>query len=68
MEDRAGEQEQERHSLRLEKLQHWARHRQSGHLLVLAGLLTGTVTLELRRAPRLWKVRGKKTQHCPPTP
>lgn len=92
MEDRAGEQEQERHSLRLEKLQHWARHRQSGHLLVLAvsqlwlavvvvplavsvaclnsdchmatalplgpgasGLLTGTVTLELRRAPRLWK-------------
>ncbi|EAW66408.1 transmembrane protein 253 isoform 2 [Homo sapiens] len=58
MEDRAGEQEQERHSLRLEKLQHWARHRQSGHLLVLAGLLTGTVTLELRRAPRLWKVRA----------
>ncbi|XP_011932898.1 PREDICTED: transmembrane protein 253 isoform X2 [Cercocebus atys] len=95
MEDRAGQQEQERHSLRLEKLQHWARHRQSGHLLVLAvsqlwlavvvvplavsvaclnsechmatalplgpgasGLLTGTVTLELRRAPRLWKVRA----------
>ncbi|XP_011535387.1 transmembrane protein 253 isoform X4 [Homo sapiens] len=58
MEDRAGEQEQERHSLRLEKLQHWARHRQSGHLLVLAGLLTGTVTLELRRAPRLWKHAG----------
>ncbi|XP_035115908.2 transmembrane protein 253 isoform X3 [Callithrix jacchus] len=92
MEDRAGQQEQERHSLRLEKLQHWARHRQSGHLLVLAvsqlwlavvvvpfalsvaclnsdchtaaalplgpgvsGLLTGIVTLELRRAPRLWK-------------
>ncbi|XP_077796688.1 transmembrane protein 253 isoform X2 [Macaca mulatta] len=95
MEDRAGQQEQERHSLRLEKLQHWARHRQSGHLLVLAvsqlwlavvvvplavsvtclnsechmatalplgpgasGLLTGTVTLELRRAPRLWKHAG----------
>ncbi|KAL0602890.1 Transmembrane protein 253 [Plecturocebus cupreus] len=95
MEDRAGRQEQERHSLRLEKLQRWARHRQSGHLLVLAvsqlwlavvvvpfalsvaclnsdchmatalplgpgvsGLLTGIVTLELRRAPRLWKVRA----------
>ncbi|XP_035115907.2 transmembrane protein 253 isoform X2 [Callithrix jacchus] len=95
MEDRAGQQEQERHSLRLEKLQHWARHRQSGHLLVLAvsqlwlavvvvpfalsvaclnsdchtaaalplgpgvsGLLTGIVTLELRRAPRLWKVQA----------
>ncbi|XP_032101898.1 transmembrane protein 253 isoform X3 [Sapajus apella] len=92
MEDRADQQEQERHSLRLEKLQRWARHRQSGHLLVLAvsqlwlavvvvpfalsvaclnsdchmatalplgpgvsGLLTGIVTLELRRAPRLWK-------------
>lgn len=27
---------QERPSLRLEKLQHWARHRQSGHLLVVA--------------------------------
>lgn len=90
MEDRAGQQE--RPSLRLEKLQHWARHRQSGRLLVLAvsqlwlavamvpfaisvaclnsachmttalplgpgilGLLTGIVTLELRRAPRLWK-------------
>ncbi|XP_021530522.1 transmembrane protein 253 isoform X4 [Aotus nancymaae] len=95
MEDRAGQQEQERHSLRLEKLQRWARHRQSGHLLVLAvsqlwlavvvvpfalsvaclnsdchmatalplgpgvsGLLTGIVTLELRRAPRLWKVQA----------
>lgn len=34
MEDRAGQQE--RPSLRLEKLQHWARHRQSGRLLVLA--------------------------------
>lgn len=93
MEDRAGQQE--RPSLRLEKLQHWARHRQSGRLLVLAvsqlwlavamvpfavsvaclnsachmttalplgpgilGLLTGIVTLELRRAPRLWKVRA----------
>ncbi|XP_037596342.1 transmembrane protein 253 isoform X3 [Cebus imitator] len=92
MEDKADQQEQERHSLRLEKLQRWARHRQSGHLLVLAvsqlwlavvvvpfalsvaclnsdchmatalplgpgvsGLLTGIVTLELRRAPRLWK-------------
>ncbi|XP_047392761.1 transmembrane protein 253 [Sciurus carolinensis] len=95
MEDRANLQEQERASLRLEKLQHWARHRQNGQLLVLAvtqiwlaiavvplavsvaclnsachmatalplgsgasGLLTGTVTLELRRAPRLWKVRA----------
>nr|KAF6389205.1 transmembrane protein 253 [Myotis myotis] len=95
MGDRAGQQEQERPSPRLEKLQHWARHRQSGHLLVLAvsqlwlavavvplavsvaclnsachmatalplgpgalGLLTGIVTLELRRAPRLWKVRA----------
>ncbi|KAM5239517.1 transmembrane protein 253 isoform 1-T1 [Hipposideros larvatus] len=93
MEDRAGQQEQERPSLRLEKLQHWARHRQSGHLLVLAvsqlwltvamvpfavsvaclnsdchmatalplgpgalSLLAGIVTLELRRAPRLWKL------------
>lgn len=27
---------QERPSLHLEKLQHWARHRQSGHLLVVA--------------------------------
>ncbi|XP_045863436.1 transmembrane protein 253 isoform X3 [Meles meles] len=36
MEERAAQQEQERPSLRLEKLQHWARHRQSGHLLVLA--------------------------------
>ncbi|XP_032337526.1 transmembrane protein 253 isoform X2 [Camelus ferus] len=95
MEERAGQQEQERPSLRLERLQHWARHRQSGHLLVLAvsqlwlavavvpfaisvaclnsachvatalplgpglfGLLTGIVTLELRRAPRLWKLAG----------
>ncbi|EHB08169.1 hypothetical protein GW7_08513 [Heterocephalus glaber] len=95
MEDRADQQEQERPSLRLEKLQDWARHRQSAHLLVLAvnqlwlavvvvpfavsvaclnsachmatalplapgasGLLTGIVTLELRRAPRLWKVRA----------
>ncbi|KAB0344951.1 hypothetical protein FD755_013230 [Muntiacus reevesi] len=93
MEDRADQQE--RPSLRLEKLQHWARHRQSGRLLVLAvsqlwlavavlpfavsvaclnsachmttalplgpgilGLLTGIVTLELRRAPRLWKLAG----------
>ncbi|KAM5235516.1 transmembrane protein 253 [Ctenodactylus gundi] len=92
MEDRV---DQETPSRRLEKLQHWARHRQSGHLLVLAvsqlwlavavvpfavsvaclnsachmaialplapgasSLLTGTVTLELRRAPRLWKVRA----------
>ncbi|XP_058433729.1 transmembrane protein 253 isoform X3 [Marmota monax] len=103
MEDGANLQEQERPSLRLEKLQHWARHKQNGQLLVLAvrpgcptqvtqiwlaiavvpfavsvaclnsachmatalplgsgvsGLLTGTVTLELRRAPRLWKVRA----------
>ncbi|XP_036303876.1 transmembrane protein 253 isoform X2 [Pipistrellus kuhlii] len=95
MEDRAGQQEQTRPSPRLEKLQHWARQRQSGNLLVLAvsqlwlavavvplavsvaclnsachmatalplgpgalGLLTGIVTLELRRAPRLWKLDG----------
>nr|XP_020026163.1 transmembrane protein 253 [Castor canadensis] len=95
MEHRADQQEQERLSPRLEKLQHWARHRKSGHLLILAvsqlwlavamvpfaisvaclnsachmvtalllgpgtsGLLTGIVTLELRRAPRLWKVRA----------
>ncbi|KAM4881511.1 transmembrane protein 253 isoform 5-T5 [Thomomys bottae] len=95
MEHRANGGERERPSLRLEKLQHWIRHRQSGHLLVLAvsqlwlaiavipfaisiaclnsachmatalplgpgilGLLTGTVTFELRRAPRLWKVRA----------
>ncbi|XP_019286122.1 transmembrane protein 253 isoform X2 [Panthera pardus] len=92
MEERPAQREQERPSVRLEKLQHWARHRQSGHLLVLAvsqlwlavavmpfavsvaclnsachmatalplvpgalGLLTGMVTLELRRSPRLWK-------------
>ncbi|XP_047717479.1 transmembrane protein 253 isoform X3 [Prionailurus viverrinus] len=95
MEERAAQREQERPSVRLEKLQHWARHRQSGHLLVLAvsqlwlavavmpfavsvaclnsachmatalplvpgalGLLTGMVTLELRRSPRLWKLAG----------
>ncbi|KAM6202567.1 transmembrane protein 253 [Rhynchocyon petersi] len=95
MEERADQLEQERPSVRLEKLQNWARRRQSGHLLVLAvsqlwlaismvpfavsvaclnsachmatalplgpaasGFLTGTVTLELRRAPRLWKVRA----------
>ncbi|XP_048211695.1 transmembrane protein 253 isoform X3 [Perognathus longimembris pacificus] len=95
MEHRANHGDQERPSLHLEKLQHWTRHRQSGHLLVLAvsqlwlamamvpfaisvaclnsachmatalplgpgvsGLLTGIVTLELRRAPRLWKVRA----------
>ncbi|XP_048211698.1 transmembrane protein 253 isoform X5 [Perognathus longimembris pacificus] len=93
MEHRANHGDQERPSLHLEKLQHWTRHRQSGHLLVLAvsqlwlamamvpfaisvaclnsachmatalplgpgvsGLLTGIVTLELRRAPRLWKL------------
>uniref|UniRef100_A0A8C9JR74 Transmembrane protein 253 n=1 Tax=Panthera tigris altaica TaxID=74533 RepID=A0A8C9JR74_PANTA len=97
MEERTAQREQERPSVRLEKLQHWARHRQSGHLLVLAvsqlwlavavmpfavsvaclnsachmatalplvpgalGLLTGMVTLELRRSPRLWKVRGEE--------
>ncbi|CAO2590418.1 Transmembrane protein 253 [Lemmus lemmus] len=86
---------QERPSLPLEKLQHWARHRQSGHLLVVAvsqlwlaaallpftisvaclssachvatalplwpgasSLLTGVITLELRRAPCFWKVRA----------
>uniref|UniRef100_A0A8C0SHJ6 Transmembrane protein 253 n=3 Tax=Canis lupus TaxID=9612 RepID=A0A8C0SHJ6_CANLF len=95
MEERAARREQESSSLRLEKLQHWARHRQNGHLLALAvsqlwlavavvplavsvaclnsachmatalplgpgalGLLTGIATLELRRAPRLWKLAG----------
>ncbi|XP_058522137.1 transmembrane protein 253 isoform X2 [Ochotona princeps] len=93
MEAKDGGREQERPSLHLEKLQHWARQRHSGHLLGLAvtqlwlavavvplavsvaclnsachmttalplwpgasGLLTGIVTLELRRAPRLWKL------------
>lgn len=28
--------------------------------LIIQGLLTGIVTLELRRAPRLWKVRREK--------
>ncbi|KAI5189517.1 hypothetical protein MUG91_G317n24 [Manis pentadactyla] len=36
MKERTGQQEQETPSLRLEKLQHWAMHRHSGHLLVLA--------------------------------
>ncbi|XP_036895729.1 transmembrane protein 253 [Sturnira hondurensis] len=95
MEDRSSQQEQKTPSPRLEKLRHWTRHKQSGHLLVLAmsqlwlavavvpvavslaclssachmvtalplgpgalGFVTGTVTLELRRAPRLWKVRA----------
>ncbi|XP_012589477.1 PREDICTED: transmembrane protein 253 [Condylura cristata] len=95
MEERAGHQDQERRSTHLEKLQHWAKHRQSGTLLVLAvsqiwlaiavvpfavsvaclksachmttalplgpgalDLLTGIVTLELRRVPRLWKMQG----------
>nr|XP_042140775.1 transmembrane protein 253 isoform X3 [Peromyscus maniculatus bairdii] len=86
---------QERPGLRLEKLQHWARRRQSGHLLVVAvsqlwlavamvpftvsvaclnsachmatalplwpgasGLLTGIITLELRREPCIWKLTG----------
>nr|XP_034354761.1 transmembrane protein 253 isoform X2 [Arvicanthis niloticus] len=93
MDQNADQPRQERPSLRLEKLQHWARHKQSGHLLVLAvsqlwlaiavvpftisvscltsachlattlplwpgasGLLTGIITLELRRAPCIWKV------------
>uniref|UniRef100_A0A8C7B9F0 Transmembrane protein 253 n=1 Tax=Neovison vison TaxID=452646 RepID=A0A8C7B9F0_NEOVI len=95
MEERNAQREQERPSLRLEKLQHWAKDRQSGRLLVLAvsqlwlavavvpfaisvaclnsachmatalplgpgalGLLTAIATLELRRAPRLWKQAG----------
>ncbi|XP_034354760.1 transmembrane protein 253 isoform X1 [Arvicanthis niloticus] len=95
MDQNADQPRQERPSLRLEKLQHWARHKQSGHLLVLAvsqlwlaiavvpftisvscltsachlattlplwpgasGLLTGIITLELRRAPCIWKVRA----------
>ncbi|XP_006883350.1 PREDICTED: transmembrane protein 253 [Elephantulus edwardii] len=95
MEERTNQLTQERPSIRLEKLQHWARHRQSGNLLVLAVsqlwlamsmvpfavslaclnsacqmataltlgpaalvFLTGTVTFELRRAPRLWKVQA----------
>lgn len=36
MEEKAAQWEQKRPKLRLEKLQHWARHKQSGHLLVLA--------------------------------
>ncbi|XP_050998998.1 transmembrane protein 253 [Acomys russatus] len=95
MDRNADQPRQEGPSVRLEKLQHWARHRQSGSLLVLAvsqlwlaiamvpfavstacfipachmattlplwpgasGLLTGVITLELRRAPRIWKVRA----------
>ncbi|XP_030103765.1 transmembrane protein 253 isoform X2 [Mus musculus] len=93
MDQNANQPRQERPSVRLEKLQHWARHKQSGRLLVLAvsqvwlaiamvpftisvscltsachlvtalplwpgasGLLTGIITLELRRAPCIWKV------------
>ncbi|XP_052047534.1 transmembrane protein 253 [Apodemus sylvaticus] len=95
MDQNVDQPRQERPSLRLEKLQHWARHRQSGRLLGLAvsqlwlaiaavpftislscltsachlatalplwpgasGVLTGVVTLELRRAPCIWKVRA----------
>ncbi|XP_021036912.1 transmembrane protein 253 [Mus caroli] len=95
MDQNANQPRQERPSVRLEKLQHWARHKQSGCLLVLAvsqvwlaiamvpftisvscltsachlvtalplwpgasGLLTGIITLELRRAPCIWKVRA----------
>lgn len=36
MKAKGGGREQERPSLRLEKLQHWARQRHSGHLLGLA--------------------------------
>uniref|UniRef100_A0A8C8W4V1 Transmembrane protein 253 n=1 Tax=Peromyscus maniculatus bairdii TaxID=230844 RepID=A0A8C8W4V1_PERMB len=100
---------QERPGLRLEKLQHWARRRQSGHLLVVAvsqlwlavamvpftvsvaclnsachmatalplwpgasGLLTGIITLELRREPCIWKVlvdegeRAEENRGCTP--
>ncbi|XP_029397839.1 transmembrane protein 253 [Mus pahari] len=95
MDQNADQPRQERPSVRLEKLQHWARHSQSGRLLLLAvsqvwlaiaivpftisvscltsachlatalplwpgasGLLTGIITLELRRAPCIWKVRA----------
>ncbi|KAG8509772.1 Transmembrane protein 253, partial [Galemys pyrenaicus] len=61
MEERADQQGQKRPTVRLEKLQHWAKQRQSGTLLVLADLLTGIVTLELRRAPRFWKVQAMMT-------
>uniref|UniRef100_A0A2I3BPD3 Transmembrane protein 253 n=1 Tax=Mus musculus TaxID=10090 RepID=A0A2I3BPD3_MOUSE len=36
MDQNANQPRQERPSVRLEKLQHWARHKQSGRLLVLA--------------------------------
>ncbi|XP_062944508.1 transmembrane protein 253 isoform X2 [Cynocephalus volans] len=58
MDERAGQQQLGRPNLHLEKLQQWVKHQKSGQLLVLAGLLTGTVTLELRRSPRLWKVQA----------
>ncbi|XP_043839112.1 transmembrane protein 253 isoform X3 [Dromiciops gliroides] len=95
MEDREIQPVEERRAVREEKLRHWAQHRESGRLLVLAvsqlwmalasvpfavtisclesdchmnialplwpgasGLLTGILTLELRRTPRLWKWVG----------
>ncbi|XP_074091045.1 transmembrane protein 253 [Macrotis lagotis] len=95
MEEKDIQPEEKRKSTREEKLRHWAQHRESGRLLVLAvsqlwmavasvpfpvaisclesncymnvalplwpgalGLLTGILTLELRRTPRLWKVRA----------
>lgn len=95
MAGRAGHPEQEELSSRLERLQHWATHKESGRLLVLAvsqiwlavavvpltvsvaclnsachmstalplgpavlDILTGMVTLELRRAPLIWKVQA----------
>ncbi|XP_043839111.1 transmembrane protein 253 isoform X2 [Dromiciops gliroides] len=58
MEDREIQPVEERRAVREEKLRHWAQHRESGRLLVLAGLLTGILTLELRRTPRLWKMRA----------
>ncbi|XP_027698956.1 transmembrane protein 253 isoform X1 [Vombatus ursinus] len=98
MQERRIQPVEERQAVGEEKLRHWAQHRESGRLLVLAvsqlwmavasvpfavtisclesnchmnialplwpgasGLLTGILTLELRRTPRLWKVRAMMT-------
>ncbi|XP_027698958.1 transmembrane protein 253 isoform X3 [Vombatus ursinus] len=95
MQERRIQPVEERQAVGEEKLRHWAQHRESGRLLVLAvsqlwmavasvpfavtisclesnchmnialplwpgasGLLTGILTLELRRTPRLWKWVG----------
>ncbi|XP_056665961.1 transmembrane protein 253 isoform X2 [Monodelphis domestica] len=58
MEEEEIQSVEERQAIREEKLRHWAQHREKGPLLVLSGLLTGILTLELQRTPRLWKVRA----------